>query len=122
MESLSSLPWNQCPAPRGISVQLGVEYAADFSNSAAILGQIDLLICVDTAVAHLAAAIGKPCWVLLPHANTDWRWLEDRNDSPWYPGVMRLFRQTPGQDWEHVVSEVAEALKEWFAAPDVIVT
>ncbi len=92
---------------------------ADFSDSAAILGQIDLLICVDTAVAHLAAAIGKPCWVLLPYADTDWRWLEDRNDSPWYPGVMRLFRQTPGQDWKHVVSEVAQALKEWLAAPEV---
>lgn len=86
---------------------------ADFADSAAILSQLDLLICVDTAVAHLAGALGTPCWVLLPDYGTDWRWLEDRNDSPWYPEVMRLFRQSAVGDWAGVITRVVEALHEW---------
>ncbi len=63
----------------------------DFADTAAALANLDLLITVDTAVAHLAGALGKPVWILLTH-NPDWRWLLDREDSPWYP-TARLFRQ-----------------------------
>ncbi|MDP2133067.1 MAG: tetratricopeptide repeat-containing glycosyltransferase family protein [Sulfuritalea sp.] len=83
----------------------------DFADSAAILDQLDLMICVDTAVAHLAGALGKPCWVLLPNYGTDWRWLEGRTDSPWYPQVMRLFRQSVDGNWDSVVSQLVAALK-----------
>jgi hypothetical protein len=65
----------------------------DFSETAALLLNLDLIITVDTSVAHLAGALGRPIWVLLPFA-PDWRWMLDRADSPWYP-TMRLFRQTP---------------------------
>jgi tetratricopeptide (TPR) repeat protein len=84
----------------------------DFADLAAVVSQLDLVICVDTAVAHLAGALAKPVWVLLPAVGTDWRWLQEREDSPWYPGVMRLFRQTPGQDWPSVVAAVAAALRD----------
>jgi hypothetical protein len=63
----------------------------DFADTAALIEQLDLVISVDTAVAHLAGALAKPVWLLLPYA-PDWRWLLDRDDSPWYP-TMRLFRQ-----------------------------
>lgn len=86
---------------------------ADFADSAAILSQLDLLICVDTAVAQLAGALGTPCWVLLPDYGTDWRWLEDWHDSPWYPEVMRLFRQSADGDWAGAITRVVEALHEW---------
>lgn len=82
----------------------------DFADTAAVVEQLDLVISVDTAVAHLSAALGKPCWLLLPAYMTDWRWLHERPDSPWYPGVMRLFRQLPGQGWTPVVAQVRAAL------------
>ena len=85
----------------------------DFADTAAIIAQLDLVICVDTAVAHLCGALGKPCWVLLPHRQTDWRWLRGREDSPWYPEVMRLFRQGESESWAEVAGRVAEALKAW---------
>jgi tetratricopeptide (TPR) repeat protein len=88
----------------------------DFADSAAILSQLDLLICVDTAVAHLAGALGVPCWVLLPDHKTDWRWLEERADSPWYPRVMRLFRQGSDGNWDGVVMQMLAALRERMAA------
>jgi len=69
----------------------------DFADSAAIVSQLDLVICVDTGLAHLAGALGIACWVLLPHASTDWRWLQARDDSPWYPGALQLFRQQAGE-------------------------
>jgi ADP-heptose:LPS heptosyltransferase len=84
----------------------------DFADTAALVEGLDLVISVDTAVAHLAGALGKPCWVLLPAHMPDWRWLTGRSDTPWYPGVMRLFRQRRGEGWEMVIAEVAEALKE----------
>lgn len=88
----------------------------DFADTAAIVASLDLVICVDTAVAHLAGALGKPCWVLLPYYKTDWRWLEGRTDSPWYPGVMRLFRQSGADNWPGVVVEVGVALEAFVQA------
>jgi tetratricopeptide (TPR) repeat protein len=81
-----------------------------FEETAALIMNLDLVIAVDTGVAHLAGALGKPVWLLLP-ANSDWRWLEARSDSPWYPG-MKLFRQTVLGDWAPVVERVAEALRD----------
>jgi tetratricopeptide (TPR) repeat protein len=85
----------------------------DFADTAAIVAQLDLVICIDTAIAHLAGALGKPCWVLLPAHGTDWRWLQERTDSPWYPGVMRLFRQTKAGDWAATISDATQALGTW---------
>lgn len=87
----------------------------DFADTAAVIDQLDLVITVDTAVAHLAGALGRPCWVLLPWSGADWRWLRDREDSPWYP-TLRLFRQGEGEAWDAVVVRVAEALRAEFAA------
>ena len=81
----------------------------DFADTAAVISQLDLVICVDTAVAHLAGALGKPVWILLCFM-PDWRWMLEREDSPWYP-TARLFRQqTPG-DWEEVFARIKTALK-----------
>jgi Flp pilus assembly protein TadD len=85
----------------------------DFADTAAIVSQLDLTICVDTSVAHVAGALGKPCWVMLPSFNTDWRWLTDQTDSPWYPKGIRLFRQAKFDDWTGVIDEVTTALKSW---------
>ena len=82
----------------------------DFADTAAALEELDLLICVDTSIAHLAGAMGKPCWVLLPQRKTDWRWLRDRDDSPWYPVGMRLFRQPRRGDWAEPIERVRVAL------------
>ncbi|ACD18134.1 tetratricopeptide repeat protein [Paraburkholderia phytofirmans] len=81
-----------------------------FEDTAALIMNLDLVIAVDTGVAHLAGALGKPVWLMLP-ANSDWRWLEARSDSPWYPG-MRLFRQPMLGDWAPVVEDVTGALRE----------
>ena len=92
-------------------LNLGSELA-DFSDTAAVIVNLDLVISVDTAVAHLAGSLGKACWVLLPAYRTDWRWLHGRNDSPWYPGVMRLFRQTERGNWTPVIDTVRESLRQ----------
>ena len=80
----------------------------DFSDTAALCEQMDVVISVDTSVAHLSAALGKTTWVLLPYA-PDWRWLLDREDTPWYP-TARLFRQRANGDWASVFEEVNAAL------------
>jgi hypothetical protein len=76
----------------------------DMADTTALIGKLDLVITVDTAVAHLAGALGKPTWVLLPFA-PDWRWLMEREDSPWYP-TMRLFRQRGFGEWAPVLERV----------------
>lgn len=80
----------------------------DFADTAAAISNLDLVISVDTSVVHLAGAMGHPTWVLLPHI-PDWRWLNEREDSPWYPG-MRLFRQPAISDWDSVLKRVGEEL------------
>ncbi|MEO5370139.1 MAG: tetratricopeptide repeat-containing glycosyltransferase family protein [Magnetococcus sp. DMHC-1] len=100
------------PPPGQPLLNLGSE-VTDFADTAAIIAQLDLVIGVDTAVMHLAGALGKPCWVLLPSIGIDWRWLEHRPDSPWYPGIMRLFRQKENQDWTTVVQDVRLALQDF---------
>jgi len=80
----------------------------DFADIAALLVNLDLVISVDTAGAHLAGALGRPVWTLLPRS-PDWRWLLEREDTPWYP-TMRLFRQARIGDWTDVVARIAEAL------------
>lgn len=81
---------------------------ADFDDTAAIVASLDLVISVDTSVAHLSGALGAPVWILLPWA-PDWRWLLDREDSPWYPSA-RLFRQERAGDWQSLILRVAESL------------
>lgn len=80
----------------------------DFSETAGVIANLDLVVSVDSAVAHLAGAMGKPTWLLLPF-NPDWRWQLDREDSPWYP-TMRLFRQDKPGDWRRVLEKVGMAL------------
>jgi tetratricopeptide (TPR) repeat protein len=81
---------------------------ADFADTAGVIAALDLVIAVDTAVAHLAGAVGKPLWLMLP-AIGDWRWLTDRADSPWYPSA-RLFRQPQIGDWHSVMADIAREL------------
>jgi hypothetical protein len=81
----------------------------DFADTAAIVEQLDLVVTVDTALAHLAGAMGKPCWVLLPAFEVDWRWMTGRDDSPWYPSI-RLFRQRTSGDWRSVTEQVTAEL------------
>ena len=100
-------PWNKVDGITDWKSDL-----ADFSDTAHLVNQLDLVICIDTAVAHLAGALNRPTWLLLPY-NADFRWLRDRNDSPWYPS-MRLFRQTARNDWSSVVEQVNVALNELF--------
>ncbi len=81
-----------------------LDSTSDFLDTAAILQNLDLLISVDTSVAHLAGALGRPVWTLLPFA-PDWRWMTGRSDSPWYPS-MRLYRQQSRKDWAEVLGRV----------------
>jgi hypothetical protein len=86
-------------------------YLTDFAETAAALERLDLLVTVDTSVAHLAGALGVPAWVMLPFV-PDWRWLLNREDSPWYPS-MRLFRQSRPGDWCGVLRRVAQEIGRW---------
>lgn len=83
----------------------------DFSDTAAAVDCLDLVISIDTSVAHLAGAMGKPVWVLLPLV-PDWRWMLERTHSPWYP-TMRLFRQSKSEGWQYVITRVSMALEQW---------
>jgi Glycosyltransferase family 9 (heptosyltransferase) len=84
-------------------------HLTDLAETAALTSCLDLVISVDTGVAHLASALGRPTWILLPH-RPDWRWLLDRDDSPWYSSV-RLFRQDEWRDYARVIERVREALR-----------
>jgi hypothetical protein len=86
------------------------ENLIDFQETAAAVMNLDLVIACDSALAHLAGALGVPVWVAIPSA-PDWRWLVDRDDSPWYP-TMRLFRQTRPGDWESVFTRLASELQQ----------
>lgn len=115
------------PGCRFVSLQLGAARAdvaelgpgvvdagdelRDFADTAAIVAALDLVITIDTAVAHLAGALSKPVWILLPFA-ADWRWLVGRDDSPWYPSA-RLYRQAVPGDWTPVLARVAQDLLRW---------
>ncbi len=83
----------------------------DFSETAALISNLDLFISIDTSVAHLAGALAQPVWVLLQFV-PDWRWLLDRDDSPWYP-TARLFRQDDRRAWDNVIARVHAALNEF---------
>ncbi|NQV98649.1 MAG: glycosyltransferase family protein [Rhodospirillales bacterium] len=82
---------------------------ADFTDTAAVLADLDLLITVDTSIAHLAGAMGRPCWLLLPYV-PDWRWRTDGDATPWYPS-LRLFRQLERGNWPEVIQRVGDALQ-----------
>jgi ADP-heptose:LPS heptosyltransferase len=100
---------DDCPAALNL-IDYG-DKLTDFAETAAMIENLDLVITVDTAVAHLAGALAKPVWVLLPFV-PDWRWLLDREDSPWYP-TMRLFRQKAIGQWDQVIARVAQCLSEF---------
>jgi tetratricopeptide (TPR) repeat protein len=100
-EALGAIAW--------FGPQLG-----DFGDTAALIELMDLVITVDTSAAHLAGALGKPVWLLLP-TSSDWRWMTDRTDTPWYPD-MRLFRQRTAGDWAGVAADVRAALKDRLGA------
>jgi ADP-heptose:LPS heptosyltransferase len=87
---------------------------ADFAETAALISCLDLVITVDTSVAHLAGALGRPTWILLPYM-PDYRWLLDRDDTPWYP-TMRLFRQSEAREYAGVIARVRDELRARIAA------
>lgn len=102
------VPAHDVPA---FAIDLGRD-VGNYEDTAAIVAQLDLVITVDTGVAHLAGALGKPVWILLPHGEAcDWRWLRDRRDSPWYASA-RLFRQPSLGDWGTVIEAVYRALQQ----------
>jgi len=90
-------------------INVGAEIG-DYDDTMAILANIECLVTVDTSVAHLAGAMGRPVWVMLPFA-PDWRWLMGRSDTPWYP-TMRFFRQSAAKKWGDVLQNLAAALTE----------
>jgi hypothetical protein len=90
------------------------EHISDFSDSAALLSELDLIVTVDTSVAHLAGALGRPVWTMVSFI-PDWRWRLECSDTPWYHS-MRLFRQPRPGDWDTVVNEVAGALRTLYTA------
>ncbi|MCC7273140.1 MAG: hypothetical protein IT561_10760 [Alphaproteobacteria bacterium] len=100
-------------APETPDVDRTVEDVEDFADTAAVVDQLDLVVAVDTAVAHLAGALGRPTW-LLNRYDSEWRWMLGRRDSHWYPS-MRIFTQPGPGDWRAVIGAVATALDE--AAP-----
>jgi hypothetical protein len=94
--------------PSGLNLVDETRFLVDYADTAALISQLDLVVSVDTSVAHVTGALGKAVWILLPLA-PDWRWLLNRSDSLWYP-TARLFRQHHRGQWEPVIQEVAEAL------------
>jgi hypothetical protein len=103
--------------PAGVRIEaLGDDFDAGpdaFLDSAAVMMNLDLVISSDTVIAHLAGALARPTWIALPHA-PDWRWLLQRDDTPWYP-TARLFRQRTAADWDHVFAHMARELQGFVA-------
>ncbi len=97
------------PSPLGMTLVNLTDQIQDFADTAALIAELDGVVSVDTAAAHLAGAMGKPVWLLLPLI-PDFRWLLDRADTPWYP-TMRLFRQTRDGDWQEPIARLAEELQ-----------
>jgi hypothetical protein len=95
--------------PAGLRLMDWTEDLTDYAETAAMIQHLDLIVTVDTAVAHLAGAMGKRTWLMLPWI-PDWRWMLERTDSPWYP-TMRLFRQRKTGDWAEVLRQVAGSLQ-----------
>jgi hypothetical protein len=106
---------DQIPGVAAASALVLLDARNDFERKAALVSALDLVISVDTSSAHLAGALGKPLWLLLPFA-PDWRWHLERADSPWYP-TARLFRQPRAGDWSAVVASVQQALLARLAEP-----
>ncbi|HTW93713.1 MAG TPA: tetratricopeptide repeat protein [Tepidisphaeraceae bacterium] len=96
--------------PPGMAITDCLHLLTDMSQTASLIAQLDLVITVDTSIAHLAGAMAKPVWVLLPFV-PDWRWMLDRADSPWYP-TMRLFRQEKQGEWKGAIGAIASALRK----------
>jgi tetratricopeptide (TPR) repeat protein len=106
-----SLQKESAGAPGNFPLTDFMEEISDFADTAALIVNLDLVISVDTAVAHLAAALGRPVWLLDRH-DPEWRWLRGRRDSPWYPS-LRIFRQPRPGDWQAVIEEVRAELSRW---------
>ena len=98
----------------GPVIQDHIAELQDFSDTAALVMNLDLVIAVDTSTAHLAASLGKPVW-LLNRYDTCWRWLLEREDSPWYPSI-KIYRQTSAGDWDGVMQSVSADLRAWSAS------
>jgi hypothetical protein len=98
--------------PPGMALFDPMADVVDFDDTAAIIANLDLVISVDSAVAHLAGALGKPVWVL-SRFDACWRWLAHRTDSPWYPS-LRLYRQATPGDWDGVLTRVVAYLKRKY--------
>jgi tetratricopeptide (TPR) repeat protein len=105
--------------PSGLKLIDYMDEVIDFSDTAALMENLDMVISVDTSVAHLAGAMGKPVWTLI-QCVPDWRWMLDREDSPWYP-TMSLFRQASPGDWESVIKRVADELREFCKSKDPLI-
>jgi Flp pilus assembly protein TadD len=99
-------------APAGLAITNVLEATGDIRDTAAVIQNLDLVLSVDTLVAHLAGALAKPVWTLLSFA-ADWRWLRQREDCPWYP-TMRLFRQNRAGDWQSALARVTDCLRETY--------
>jgi ADP-heptose:LPS heptosyltransferase len=109
-EPASQIPEIQRILPPNLSsLHDGCSRDRDFADTAALVANLDLVITTDTAVAHLAGALGKPLWLLLPW-QSDWRWMQDRLTTPWYP-TARLFRQSSPNNWPELIARVASELQ-----------
>jgi ADP-heptose:LPS heptosyltransferase len=98
--------------PDEVALLDGSSHDQDLAETAALVQSLDLVIATDTCIPHLAGALGKPVWILLPHL-ADWRWMEKTETTPWYP-TARLFRQCTPRDWPELIGRVARELNNTF--------